>query len=39
MPGSDLLKPRFDVYEAISPQIRNIFGEYTPLIEPLSLDP
>jgi DNA polymerase-4 len=30
--------PRFDVYKAISQQIRSIFAEYTPLIEPLSLD-
>jgi DNA polymerase IV len=32
------VKPRFDVYEAISQQIRAIFAEYTPIIEPLSLD-
>src|ERR1700720_3737056 len=31
-------KPRFDVYKAISLQIRSIFAEYTPIIEPLSLD-
>ena len=30
--------PRFDVYKAVSLQIRAIFAEYTPLIEPLSLD-
>ncbi|HEY4075474.1 MAG TPA: DNA polymerase IV [Rhizomicrobium sp.] len=30
--------PRFDVYRAVSQQIRAIFAEYTPLIEPLSLD-
>ncbi|WP_108462993.1 DNA polymerase IV [Devosia naphthalenivorans] len=30
--------PRFDVYRAVSAQIREIFAEYTPLIEPLSLD-
>ena len=30
--------PRFDVYKAVSQQIRAIFAEYTPLIEPLSLD-
>ncbi|AFL52469.1 DNA polymerase IV [Sinorhizobium fredii USDA 257] len=30
--------PRFDVYRAVSEQIRQIFAEYTPLIEPLSLD-
>jgi DNA polymerase-4 len=30
--------PRFDVYRAVSHQIREIFAEYTPLVEPLSLD-
>ena len=30
--------PRFSVYKEISGQIRAIFAEYTPLIEPLSLD-
>jgi DNA polymerase-4 len=30
--------PRFDVYRAVSHQIREIFAEYTSLIEPLSLD-
>ena len=30
--------PRFDVYRAVSAQIRTIFAEYTDLIEPLSLD-
>ena len=32
------VKPRFDTYKAISLQIREIFAEYTPIIEPLSLD-
>ena len=32
------MPPRFDVYRAISEQIRAIFADYTPLIEPLSLD-
>lgn len=32
------VKPRFDAYRAISQQIRDIFADYTPLIEPLSLD-
>lgn len=32
------VKPRFDVYRAISEEIRNIFFEYTDLVEPLSLD-
>jgi DNA polymerase IV len=32
------VKPRFDVYKAVSLQVRAIFAEHTPLIEPLSLD-
>src|SRR5437762_13917292 len=32
------IKPRFDVYKAVSLQVRAIFAEHTPLIEPLSLD-
>jgi DNA polymerase-4 len=32
------VKPRFDVYRAVSHQIRDIFACYTDLIEPLSLD-
>ncbi|RKF18242.1 DNA polymerase IV [Altericroceibacterium spongiae] len=31
-------KSRFDVYRAVSDQIRAIFHYYTPLVEPLSLD-
>ena len=36
----DLLfvKPRFEVYKAVSAQIRTVFAQYTDLIEPLSLD-
>jgi DNA polymerase-4 len=30
--------PRFDVYRTVSQQIREIFLDYTPLVEPLSLD-
>ncbi len=30
--------PRFDVYRAVSQQIRAIFLDYTPHVEPLSLD-
>jgi DNA polymerase-4 len=32
------VKPRFDVYREVSRHIRDIFYEYTPLVEPLSLD-
>jgi DNA polymerase-4 len=32
------VKPRFDVYRAVSHQVRAIFADYTDLIEPLSLD-
>ncbi|WP_295526084.1 DNA polymerase IV [Novosphingobium sp. Chol11] len=31
-------RPRFDVYKAVSQQIRAIFLDYTPHVEPLSLD-
>lgn len=37
-PDLIFVKPRFDVYKAVSMQIRAIFAEHTPLIEPLSLD-
>ncbi|PDV87065.1 DNA polymerase IV [Rhizobium sp. H4] len=37
-PDLIFVPPRFDVYKAVSQQIREIFTEYTPLIEPLSLD-
>ncbi len=37
-PDLIFVKPRFDAYKAISLQIREIFAEYTPTIEPLSLD-
>ena len=37
-PDLIFVKPRFDVYRAVSRQIREIFGDYTDLIEPLSLD-
>ncbi|ANN62172.1 DNA polymerase IV (plasmid) [Mesorhizobium loti] len=30
--------PRFEVYRAVSAQIRDVFAEHTDLIEPLSLD-
>jgi DNA polymerase IV len=37
-PDLIFVTPRFDVYKAVSLQIRAIFAEYTPIIEPLSLD-
>ncbi len=37
-PDLIFVKPRFDVYSAISREIRVIFADYTELIEPLSLD-
>jgi DNA polymerase IV len=37
-PDLIFVKPRFDIYRAVSDQIRQIFAEYTPIIEPLSLD-
>ena len=37
-PSLVFVPPRFDVYRAVSQQIRAIFAEYTDLIEPLSLD-
>jgi DNA polymerase-4 len=37
-PDLIFVQPRFEVYKAISLQIRDIFAEHTPIIEPLSLD-
>jgi DNA polymerase IV len=37
-PDVIFLRPRFDVYKEVSRRIREIFGRYTDLIEPLSLD-
>lgn len=37
-PNLIFVKPRFSRYKEISNQIRNIFFEYTDLVEPLSLD-
>jgi hypothetical protein len=38
VPDLIFVRPRFDAYKAISLQIREIFAECTPIIEPLSLD-
>jgi len=37
-PQAVFLKPRFEVYKAVSTQIRSVFHEYTDIVEPLSLD-
>ena len=37
-PALVFVAPQFDVYRAVSLQIREIFADYTPLVEPLSLD-
>ncbi|MDN5568348.1 MAG: DNA polymerase IV, partial [Paracoccus sp. (in: a-proteobacteria)] len=37
-PDLIFVRHRFEVYRAVSQQIREIFAEHTPLIEPLSLD-
>ena len=37
-PDLIFVKPRFDVYQSVSRQIRDIFAQHTDLIEPLSLD-
>ena len=37
-PDLIFVKPRFDAYREVSQQIRAIFRDYTPHVEPLSLD-
>ena len=37
-PNAVFIRPRFDVYREVSSQLREIFCEYTDLVEPLSLD-
>jgi DNA polymerase-4 len=37
-PHAVFLRPRFDVYRSVSNDIREIFQEYTDIVEPLSLD-
>lgn len=37
-PDAIFIPPRFEVYRAVSKQIREIFFRYTDLVEPLSLD-
>lgn len=37
-PHAIFIRPRFEVYREVSREIRRILREYTPLVEPLSLD-
>ena len=37
-PGLVFVRPRFEVYKAVSQQVHAIFARYTPVIQPLSLD-
>ena len=37
-PHAIVIKPRIDYYATVSRQIRDIFEQFTPLVEPLSLD-
>lgn len=37
-PDLVFVRPRFEVYRAVSRQIHAIFAQYTPIIQPLSLD-
>src|SRR5579864_6720771 len=37
-PEGIFVRPRFDVYRDVSEHIHRIFGELTPLIEPIALD-
>jgi len=37
-PQAIFLSPRMDYYAQVSREIRDIFGRFTPLVEPLSLD-
>lgn len=37
-PHAVVIKPRIDYYASVSRQIRDIYEQFTPLVEPLSLD-
>lgn len=37
-PSLEIVRPRIDFYAKVSNEIRTIFAEFTPIIEPLSLD-
>ncbi|WP_375410972.1 DNA polymerase IV [uncultured Methylobacterium sp.] len=37
-PDLVFVKPRFEVYKAVSAEIQAVFAEHTPLVEPVSLD-
>jgi len=37
-PHAEFIKPRFSVYQNVSRQVHAVFREFSPLVEPLSLD-
>lgn len=37
-PDGVFVRPRMEVYAAVSAQVREVFEEFTPLVEPLSMD-
>jgi DNA polymerase IV len=37
-PDLVFVRPRFDAYKAVSAQVREVFEEHTPVIEPVALD-
>jgi len=37
-PQAHFIRPRFEVYQAVSQEVQRIFYEYTEIVEPLSLD-
>ncbi len=37
-PDHVFVRPRFDAYKAVSSEIRAVFEEHTPVIEPVALD-
>ena len=37
-PTAEFVRPRFSVYQSVSKQVHAVFKEFSPLVEPLSLD-
>jgi DNA polymerase IV len=37
-PNLIFVKPRFEIYQAISAQIHDVFRRYTDIVEPIALD-